>query len=177
MCDASTSSTLGQAHDTGCTIHRRPEVVAVSFLGDPRIKADAYPKDPDVVPPLAGADRLLDFDGGGRTLHWIRKRRCEAVPSCGEDVAAVGLDGAAQDVVVPGKCLVHGLRVLLPKGSAPLEVGEHEGDCSSRRIGHGAPRISWDRLPGGTRERPVTSGIGNHLDASWTSPAAARIDH
>jgi hypothetical protein len=53
-----------------------------------------------------------------------------------EDVAAVGLNGGAEESVVAGQRLLHRFEVLLPEAGAAFDVGEQEGDRRARRIYH-----------------------------------------
>jgi len=57
----------------------------------------------------------------------------EGVPDDLEDVTAVGFDGLRKQGVVPGKRLRHGRGMLLPELRAALDIGEQEGDGSSRK--------------------------------------------
>ena len=57
----------------------------------------------------------------------------ESIPDGLEDMPAVPPDGRAQQPVMAGERVTHGVRLTLPELSAALDVREKEGDDSGRQ--------------------------------------------
>ena len=75
----------------------------------------------------------------------LAERRVKTVARRLDDVAVVGVDRVAQDLVVARQSRLHRVRVLLPQARRPLEVREEERDRAFGRRplvciggGHGA---------------------------------------
>jgi hypothetical protein len=112
-------------------IHRRPEVVAVACLSDPRVQPH-----PDLERlgkrPLLDDERLLRVE---RRRHRIRcgaERRMETITRGLDDVTVALLDRIPQDLIMAGQRRAHRLRVLLPQARRALEIGEQERHRPSR---------------------------------------------
>ena len=83
------------------------------------------------VAPVLGGNRALTVDGGPNSVAGAGEGGVHAVTQGFEDDAAVGLDSAAQQVVMTAHRRPHCMRVLLQQARAPLDVSEEERDGSS----------------------------------------------
>jgi hypothetical protein len=72
----------------------------------------------------------LNGEGGGEGVGGGGEGGAELVAHRLEDVAAVSLDGSAEEGVMAGKGSAHRLRMLLPKAGAAFDVREQERDGS-----------------------------------------------
>ena len=59
----------------------------------------------------------------------------EGITDCLEDTSALGLDGMAEQLVVPGEGHAHLFRVLLPALGAALNIGKEKCKRADRRVG------------------------------------------
>src|SRR5437763_457688 len=87
-----------------------------------------YSTTPTLHHSVPSGERLLRFHGSRECVRRGGEGGAEGVADGLEDVAAVALDGGAEDPVVAAEGLAHLLRVVFPEACAPLDVGEEEGD-------------------------------------------------
>jgi len=118
-------------HQTRRAVERSAVVVAVAQLGLARVQRHAHAQGAGLAPglrlqtPLAGGDGDDAVEGRG-------KDSIQAIAGRLDDLAVVGLDGGAQDNVMPGQGGLHLFRMPVPKLGAALDIGEEEGDGAGR---------------------------------------------
>ena len=137
-------ASVGDAHEARRLVDGGAVVVAVARFGVPGVDAHADTQRPGAVPPLA-RDRELRVARGSNRVGGIGERGVRAVAGHLHDMAVVGSDRLAEDLVVPGESVLHRLGVLLPQPCGPLEVREEKRDRAGRHLRHGCSPRSRSR--------------------------------
>ena len=109
--------TVRDRHEPCRAIHRAAVVVAVAHLGDARVHTHPDPQRFDRVPVLV-AQRELPGNGGVDRVGRGGERCVDTVAGGLHEMAAVGLDRLAQQVIVAGQGVAHRVGKLLPQDAS-----------------------------------------------------------
>jgi hypothetical protein len=112
-----------RSEQAGAPVEWRTEVVAGSLLGDAGMECHPHPEIVWKIPRFGGKT-VLGFDGGGHGLARCAESCGEGIASGGKDVSGVGVDGGAQQLVVPGQCRLHLVTMLFPQLGTTGDIGE-----------------------------------------------------
>ena len=135
-------TTMADGEQPGGPVHHRTEIVAVALHAGPRMQRHAHP-DGRAGRPRLSTDSPLDShrrrQRGGRVGEHRTKRLAHRL----EDLTARNLDLLADNAVMAGRRLRHGLAVGLPQPDAALDVGEQQRHRAQRGTpsAHCAPPI------------------------------------
>ena len=118
-------TTMAGREQPGDPVHHRTEIVPVALQAGPRMQRHAHPDGQAGRPRLSTGSPLDSHrrrQRGGRVGEHRTKRLAHRL----EDVTACHLDLFADNAVMAGQRLRHGLGVGLPQPDAALDVGEQQ---------------------------------------------------
>ena len=141
--------------DPGATIHHRTEVVAVALLRLAEIETDPNAQRIPSGRPFGRCERGLDCLATRHGSRRTRERDTEPVTPGREHEPAMAHEVLSKDLVVQCQRRSHQLRIRIPHLRRVLDIGEHEGDDTTRLF-H-SPNVSERQI-----RQPDTPIDGTH---------------